>query len=127
MSAVGRMQRSHVGPARTGITTWRQQRLGAVLLLALLLWLAVALASLPALRPHDLLAWFQEDLHAIPIAALLVVMAQHSYLGSRVIAEDYLSHPLVRRAFLVVALCAHGILCAVGLLAVIRLSLGMST
>jgi len=77
------------GSAKGGTGHWWAERVTAVALIPLTLWLFFSLLTLPALDYETVRAWL-----ALPISSFLAmlavaVMTYHSYLGTSVVVEDY--------------------------------------
>jgi succinate dehydrogenase / fumarate reductase, membrane anchor subunit len=112
-----------LGAAGNGTEHWWQQRVTAVALALLGIWLAVCLLGLDLGDRAALLAWAGRPLNAALLAVLVLTAAWHSKLGTRVIVEDY-----VRGALKVPALVAlqflHALAAAVGVIAVLQIAIG---
>lgn len=78
-----------LGPAREGAEHWGHERLSAVAVFALLVWLAVSLIRLPALDHQTLSEWLKAPLVAVPMLLLAVALFWHLRMGLAVIVEDY--------------------------------------
>lgn len=112
-----------LGAAGNGTEHWWQQRVTAVALALLGLWLAVCLLGLDLGDRVALLAWAARPLNAALLVVLVLTAAWHSKLGTRVIVEDY-----VRGALKVPTLVAlqfvHALAAAVGVIAVLQIAIG---
>ena len=112
-----------LGAAGNGTEHWWQQRVTAVALALLGLWLAVCLLGLDLGDRAALLDWAGRPLNAALLAVLVLTAAWHSKLGTRVIVEDY-----VRGALKVPTLVAlqfvHALAAAVGVIAVLQIAIG---
>jgi succinate dehydrogenase / fumarate reductase membrane anchor subunit len=73
---------------------------------------------MPMVNYATLTAWIRGTLNAAALTALSVVAAQHSYLGLRVIVEDYVHHPGARSVTLLMLSFLHILLAAAAILAV---------
>jgi succinate dehydrogenase / fumarate reductase membrane anchor subunit len=104
--------------AKHGVAPWRAQRLTAVALIPLCTWFVVSLLAMPMVNYATLTAWIRGTLNAAALTALSVVAAQHSYLGLRVIVEDYVHHPGARSVTLLMLSFLHILLAAAAILAV---------
>jgi len=103
---------------------WWGQRVSAVALVALTVWLAISLLSISGFDYENVRTWMSRGWNAVLMILLILVAAHHSYLGLRVVVEDYVS-TVGRRTVTVVALrFAHGFLAAGGVFAVLEVSLG---
>jgi succinate dehydrogenase / fumarate reductase membrane anchor subunit len=113
-----------VGSNGEGTTLWWLQRVSAIALVPLLVWFVVAVVSVPIVDPASLIRWLRGGIHALLLLALILATAQHSYLGTRVIVEDYMSGLKARLATLVMLQLMHIALAGAGVLAVLRMALG---
>ncbi|MEE4186338.1 MAG: succinate dehydrogenase, hydrophobic membrane anchor protein [Gammaproteobacteria bacterium] len=111
------------GSAGHGSGHWWLQRLSAVALLPLTVWIVVSFVGLGGYDYATVTGWMAEPLHAILLAALLIAMLQHSQLGLQVIIEDYVHTGWLKVGALVMLKLAHALLGIAGLYAVIVISL----
>lgn len=88
---------------------WWAQRVSAVALVPLVVWLALALASGAAADCAALTVWLKAPLNTILMILLLVAAFHHAALGLKTIAEDYI-HSRARFAIIafVQLACAAG-------------------
>lgn len=90
-----------LGPAGHGARLWWAQRVSAIALVPLMLWLVLAVASGAATDHADLTVWLKAPINAILMILLLIAAFHHAALGLQTIVEDYI-HSRVR--FAVIAL-----------------------
>ncbi|KZC23437.1 succinate dehydrogenase [Rhodanobacter thiooxydans] len=96
-----------LGSAKSGAHHWWLQRVTAVALVPLLLWLVVSLLA-HARGGHQAVAlWLGRPAVAVTMAVLLVALFWHMKLGLRVIVEDYVHADRVKFA----ALAAVDLVC----------------
>lgn len=88
------------GAAGHGVGLWWAQRVSAVALAPLGLWLVVALAGGAAENYTTLTAWLSEPLNAALMIMTLITGFHHAALGLQVVAEDYI-HSAARFAIVV--------------------------
>jgi len=112
------------GSAHEGAHHWRIQRLTALALLLLAPWLLVSLLLLPDLSFSTVRAWSAGLFNATLLGLLVVAACWHSQLGVQVVIEDYVQG-WARMVSLILNAFAHVVLGALGLLAIVRLALGM--
>lgn len=97
------------GAAGHGAGHWWAQRVSAIALVPLVLWLVWALASGAATDYTALSVWLMAPINSILLILLLIAAFHHAALGLQIIAEDYIHS---RARFAVVALvqfaCAAG-------------------
>lgn len=70
------------------VTHWKWQRLSAIALIPLTIWLLWALRHLPDASAATLAAW--ASAHALPLWLLVSLGLYHGNLGLEVIFEDYI-------------------------------------
>jgi succinate dehydrogenase / fumarate reductase membrane anchor subunit len=107
-----------------GTGHWWQQRVSAIALVPLLVWFVVSLASVPVADRPSMLQWIQSGMNALWLGALVLAAAQHSYLGTCVIVEDYVSSLKGRAATVVMLQFTHIVMAGAGVFAVLRVALG---
>jgi len=114
------------GSANASVAHWWHQRLTAVALIPLGLWLAFALTGVDVASHAAFVAWISEPLTAILLGLLAVAGTYHSWLGVQVVLEDYVTHPRRLRVSLLLSLIAHLVVLAAGLFAILRVALGVA-
>ncbi len=62
--------------------------------------------------------------NAVPLVVLILAVAQHSYLGLRVVVEDYLHDPLARIGLLLLLGFVHVLVAAAAVFAVLEVAFG---
>jgi succinate dehydrogenase / fumarate reductase membrane anchor subunit len=122
MNALGRVLGR--GSAKHGVDHWWAQRVTAVALVLLTVWLVVSLLSIPSFSYATLSQWMSRGWNTVPLVALILVAAQHSYLGLRVVVEDYVHHPARRIATLLLLRFAHVLIAAAGVFGVFEVAFG---
>lgn len=113
-----------LGSAREGVGHWWAQRLSAVALVPLTLWLVLSLAALGHLDYESVLGFLRQPLHTVLALLLVLASAHHSYLGVGVVIEDYVHAPVAKITCLIVARFAHVLAAAVGVFALLRIAFG---
>jgi succinate dehydrogenase / fumarate reductase membrane anchor subunit len=78
-----------MGSAKDGTGHWWAQRVTAIALVPLTLWLVLSLLMLPGLEYDTVRAWASMPSTGFLASLLVAVMTYHSYLGTHVIVEDY--------------------------------------
>jgi succinate dehydrogenase / fumarate reductase membrane anchor subunit len=119
-SALGRVLAN--GSAKHGVDHWWGQRVTALALVPLGVWFGVSLLVVPRLDHATLVQWVNHGWNAVLLVALVLVIAQHSYLGVRVVVEDYVHPPGVRVVIVLVLQFAHALLAAAGVFAVLKVA-----
>ena len=113
-----------LGAAGHGAGHWWAQRVSAIALAPLALWLTVALAGGAAADHATLTAWLASPVNVMLMVLLLIAAFHHAALGLQVVAEDYI-HSRTR----FVAVGAIHLACiagaVAGILAVLRIALSV--
>ncbi len=80
-----------LGSAKEGAHHWWLQRLTAIALIPLTLWLVASLIGLADTGYEEFLFWFGKPVNATLMILLLGVGFHHAQLGMQVVYEDYIS------------------------------------
>ena len=89
-----------LGSAKHGVHHWWVQRLTAVALVPLTLWLGIVVAKFPGVRYEDAVQWLGQPWNSALLVAFLVATFYHATLGVQVIIEDYVHTPWLKTATL---------------------------
>ncbi|MFK7816815.1 MAG: succinate dehydrogenase, hydrophobic membrane anchor protein [Gammaproteobacteria bacterium] len=103
-----------LGSAKEGAAHWWLQRLTAIALIPLAVWLAFAVSMLGDASYETVRAWLETPYVAVLLILFVVATFYHSQLGLQVIVEDYVHGwlkvvTLIFINFLCVALAVTGI------------------
>jgi succinate dehydrogenase / fumarate reductase membrane anchor subunit len=113
-----------LGTAKGAAEHWWLQRMTAVALLPLGLWLAYELLTLASFEYASVVAWVREPVTSILLILLVVAVGYHSALGVQVVVEDYVTGKGLRAATLMASTLAHVGLTIAAVFAVLRIALG---
>ena len=113
-----------LGSARDGTSYWWRQRLTAVALIPLGLWFAIALLGIDMSSHAALITWIREPMTAILLSLTTSCLIYHSWLGVRVVVEDYVTGESAKVLRLLLSSFAHAFLVAVCLFSILRIALG---
>ena len=89
-SALGRAR--GLGSAKEGTHHWWLQRLTAIALIPLTMWLVASIIALSGFGYEAFVAWFCQPINATVMILFLAVAFHHAQLGMQVVIEDYVSH-----------------------------------
>jgi succinate dehydrogenase / fumarate reductase membrane anchor subunit len=78
-----------LGAGHTGTTHFLRQRISAVALLFLSVWFVVSALGLVSANLAEVLVFFGQPLHAVPMFLFLAAATYHMSLGLQTIIEDY--------------------------------------
>ena len=115
-----------LGSAKEGVGHWWAQRISAVALIPLGLWLLFSIAMLVGSDNSDFLGvtdWIAAPFNAVLIILFIGTVTYHSTLGVQVVIEDYV-HGALKVVSLVLQKFAHIVVAAVGIFSVLRIALG---
>jgi succinate dehydrogenase / fumarate reductase membrane anchor subunit len=88
------------------------------------LWFALALPGLELASHAALVAWIRQPMTAILLALTVTCLVYHSWLGIRVVLEDYVGGEGAKLIALLVASFAHVFVYAVCLFAILKIAFG---
>lgn len=112
-----------LGSARRGTGVWRAERLTAIALVPLTLWLVASLVALGGADRAAFVAWLGKPLFALLTILLLLFSFRHTALGLQVVIEDYV-HSAAKIPLLILTHLLCFAICAAGVLATLMIVLG---
>ena len=113
-----------LGSARGGASHWYAQRVTAIALALLGLWLFVSFATLGGATHDRVVEWLSSPLSSALAVLLVLTAAWHAMLGLQVVIEDYVADKGTRAAVLIAVKFALVVAAVVGVLAVLRIAFG---
>jgi succinate dehydrogenase / fumarate reductase membrane anchor subunit len=113
-----------LGQAKGAAEHWWVQRMTAVALLPLGLWLAYELLTMPGFDYTSVVAWVREPVTSILLILFVVAAGYHSSLGIQVVIEDYVTGKGLRAATLMASTLAHVALTIAAVFAVLKIAFG---
>lgn len=113
-----------LGSAKDGTEHWWVQRLTAVALVPLGLWLAFSLAWLDMSSYAAVVAWMQAPITGILLLLAVFVLIYHSYLGVQAVIEDYVETHATKVATLIASAFIHFFLLVTAVYSVLRVAFG---
>jgi succinate dehydrogenase / fumarate reductase membrane anchor subunit len=114
-----------LGNAKGGAAEhWWVQRLTAVALVLLGLWFAIELALLDDFSYRTVAAWVARPYSSVMLILFVIAAGYHSYLGVRVVIEDYVHGKGARVVALLASTFAHAALTVAALFAILRVAFG---
>jgi succinate dehydrogenase / fumarate reductase membrane anchor subunit len=115
-----------MGSAKDGTAHWWAQRVSAVALVPLTLWFVFSLLTLPAFDYDTVRTWLSVPISGFLAVLLLAVLAYHSYLGTIVIVEDYVTSTGMKVLVLLVLRFLYVLCGGAGIFAILRVAFGFS-
>ena len=113
-----------LGSAKDGVEHWWAQRLSAIALAILGLWLVLAFVGLADLRYDTVVNWLQAPFASILMILTLLTLGYHSQLGVQVVIEDYVHASGLKVAALILTTFLHIGVVVAGVFAVFKVALG---
>ena len=110
-----------LGSAKEGAAAWWLERVSALALVPLTLWLGASLIALSASDYVSFVEWVSRPLATLLIVLLLIALFTHLALGVQVVIEDYV-HSWAKTPMLLSARFACILLCIAGILATLRIA-----
>ena len=97
-------KRSRLSRSEKGTGPWRWQRISALLLIPLSLWLIVSFSNVVYSEYDQSLAWVSRPLVGALLGLTLIGLLFHGHLGIVVVIDDYVRGPWRKRAVQISAL-----------------------
>ncbi len=113
-----------LGSAKDGIEHWWAQRLSAIALTMLGLWLVFAFIGLADLRYDTVVNWLQAPSSSILMILTLLTLGYHSQLGVQIVIEDYVHASGLKVSALILTTFVHFGIVVAGVFAVLKVALG---
>lgn len=116
-----------LGSAKEGAQHWWLQRMTAVALIPLTLWLVFGLASNAGGDYAQVLAWVSSPVTAVALILVLVAGFWHGALGLQVVIEDYIHTRWLNLGLLIVVKFGCLLLAVASIFAVLKIALSPAT
>jgi succinate dehydrogenase / fumarate reductase membrane anchor subunit len=113
-----------LGSAKDGVAHWWAQRVTAVALLPLCVWLAAALAASAGMDHAAATEWLSSPLTAILMILLIGAGFHHAQLGLQVVIEDYVHTEWLKVASIMTVKLAAVALAVAGVFSVLKIAFG---
>jgi len=113
-----------LGSAKEGVQHWWMQRVTAVFLVPLLLWLVFNIVRLAGADHAAVAAWLASPINGGLLVLLLVAGFYHMKLGLQVVIEDYLHNEGAKLAALIAVKGVTALLGIISVMSVLKLVFG---
>ncbi len=90
-----------LGSAKEGTRHWWAQRLTALALIPLSVWLVYSLLAMTTMDYLAIIGWLQSPIVSTLLILFLVALFYHAQLGMQVVIEDYISCKAVKFASII--------------------------
>jgi len=111
-----------LGSAKEGTSHFWAQRLSAMALVPLILWLCFSIASLPGMDYVTLREWLSHPFTAVMMILLIVAGFFHARLGLQEVAIDYMGGHASRTIAFVAITFLAAIMAVTGVFSVMRIA-----
>jgi len=113
-----------LGSAKAGVDHWWIQRVTAVALVPLTLWLAASLIALTGSDYNTFIAWLRAPYATILMIFLLIALLHDMALGLQVVVEDYIRADVVKIPAVVTIRVVCFALMIAGIIATLHIAFG---
>jgi len=79
-----------LGSAKEGTEHWIAQRITAIAMIPLAIWLVYSIVDLKGASHAEFTSWLAEPFNAILMILFVIASMYHGVLGSQVVVEDYI-------------------------------------
>jgi succinate dehydrogenase / fumarate reductase membrane anchor subunit len=110
------------GAAHDGVHHWVVQRVTALALAPLALWLLWQLLSLPDVGYVTVTTWIAHSWNAVLLSLMVLLTSWHAWLGIQIVVEDYVHGFLPKTSVLLLSTFVHALIAASGIYAVLRIA-----
>lgn len=114
-----------LGSAKEGVGHWWHQRLTAIALVPLTLWLGFSVALLGTADYYTVIDWLAHPVNAVLMILTIAIGFWHGVLGFQVVVEDYVATEWKKLTLLLLVQFAAAVLALAGIFAVLRIALGV--
>jgi len=121
-SALGKVR--GLGSAKEGTHHWWLQRLTALALIPLTIWLVASLIALSGFGHEEFVVWFGQPVNATIMILFIAMAFHHAQLGMQVVIEDYVSHHGRRMALIILVKFACYGLAVLSVVSILKIALG---
>lgn len=110
------------GSAKEGTGHFWLQRLTAIGMVPLVLWLCFSVASLPGMSQLEIRTWLSSPFTAVLMILLLITGLFHAKLGLQVVIEDYVGNHGIRTAAIIAVTLVCAVLAVLGVFSIMRIA-----
>jgi succinate dehydrogenase / fumarate reductase membrane anchor subunit len=111
------------GAAHDGVNHWVAQRVTALALAPLSIWLLWQLLGLPDASYPSVIAWIAHSWNPVLLGLTILLASWHAWLGVQMVIEDYVHAFLSKTMLLLLSAFVFALVAASGIYAVLRIAL----
>jgi succinate dehydrogenase / fumarate reductase membrane anchor subunit len=113
-----------LGSAKHGVSHWVSERVAAVALVPLVIWVAYSVILLAQLDYYGAVEWISSPVNATLMILTFAISFMHMQSGLRVVIEDYVYSHLGKAACLLANLFVSGLAGALAIMSILKVALG---
>lgn len=113
-----------LGSAKSGTDHWWMQRITALALIPLVLWLCFSIASLPGADYATIKAWLSSPAIVTLLIITIIAIFYHAQLGLQVVIEDYVPNHATRLVTIIIVNFLCIIFAVVAIISLFKISFG---
>ena len=114
-----------LGSAKSGTRQWWFERVTAVALLPLSLWLVASLIGLVGADHTVILVWIRDPLVAVPLLLFAAIMFWHLQMGVKAVIEDYVHHEGAKIGMVLLVNFAVVVLATAAVFSILKIAVGV--
>lgn len=114
-----------LGSSKHGVDHWIAQRVSAIALAFLGLWLVWALVQIGGLEATEIKTWLQGPMALLGMVLTVCVTLYHGYLGLQIVIEDYVHGSFWGTALQIFVKFLTVVAGTVAILALLKIGLGI--
>ena len=111
-----------LGSAKEGTGHFWIQRLTAIALVPLVLWLGFSIACLPGMDYVSIREWISSPFTSILLILFVITGFYHAKLGLQTVIEDYIGNHSTRTVMIIVVSFLAAILAVTGVFSILRIA-----
>ena len=112
-----------LGSAKHGASHWIAERVSAIALVPLTVWMVYGILRLAAGDYGFAVHWVQDPLNATLVVLTFAISFWHMHSGVRVVVEDYIHKALTKSVLLLINLFICGLAGALAIFAILKVAL----
>lgn len=112
-----------LGSQHEGAHHWMMERITAVLLVPLVMWIVYSILILKGASYEAFIAWMQSPINAVVMMMFMVVSSYHAVMGLQVIMEDYISCHCTRMVGIVFVKVLFGVVAVASVFSILKVAL----
>lgn len=114
-----------LGSAKDGTHHFWNQRLTAIALIPLSLWIMISIVSMTAVDYQTITVWMGSPLNAVLVLIFILALYYHALLGVQIVIEDYIHSEWQKIACIILVKFLIIITGLTSILAVLKVFLGL--